>query len=228
MVRVCRHCGLREPIMLDFVVSYQLGNASGGKGVKGGHRMTERPVLDKNLDSKIFRDFYYLKAELVDFCRKNTLPTSGGKLEITDRIAYFLDTGKILPASSAKKKAIAISGIQEDTRIEPNFVCSEKHRVFFKEHIGGSFSFNVAFQKWLKGNAGKTYKEAITAYYQILEEKKMGKTKIDKQFQYNTYIRDFFADNQGKSLEEAIKCWKYKKHLQGHNRYERPDLIAIE
>ena len=57
--------------------------------------MTERPVLDKNLDSKTFRDFYYLKEELVDFCRKNGLPVSGGKLQITDRIACFLDTGEI-------------------------------------------------------------------------------------------------------------------------------------
>ena len=50
-----------------------------------GNMMTERPVLDKNLDSKTFRDFYYLKEELVDFCRKNGLPVSGGKLQITDR-----------------------------------------------------------------------------------------------------------------------------------------------
>lgn len=27
--------------------------------------MNGRPVLDKNLDSKTFRDFYYLKEELV-------------------------------------------------------------------------------------------------------------------------------------------------------------------
>lgn len=190
--------------------------------------MTERPVLDKNLDSKTFRDFYYLKEELVDFCRKNNLPVSGGKMEITDRIAHFLDTGEVLSASKVKKKVSSVSDISEDARIEADFVCSEKHRAFFKEHIGNSFSFNVAFQKWLKSNTGKTYKEAIAAYYQILEDKKKGKTKIDKQFEYNTYIRDFFADNQGKSLEEAIQCWKYKKQLQGHNRYERSDLVAIE
>lgn len=190
--------------------------------------MTERPVLDRNLNSKTFRDFYYLKEELVDFCRKNGLPTSGGKIEITDRIAYFLDTGKILSAAAAKKKAVVISDIREDTKIEPDFVCSEKHRAFFKEQIGNSFSFNVAFQKWLKGNAGKTYMDAIAAYYQIIEDKKKGKTKIDRQFEYNTYIRDFFADNQGKSLEDAIRCWKYKKQLQGHNRYEQSDLAALE
>ncbi len=54
--------------------------------------MTKRPVLDKHLDSKTFREFYYLKEELIDFCRKYRLPVYGGKIEITDRIAYFLDT----------------------------------------------------------------------------------------------------------------------------------------
>ena len=190
--------------------------------------MTNRPDLNKKLDSKTFRNYYYLKEELIDFCRENGLPVSGGKIEITDRIAHFLETGEVLSITTVKKKAPVISGIDEGTRIETDFVCSEMHRAFFKEHIGNSFSFNVAFQKWSKSNAGKTYKEAIAAYYDILEEKKRGKTKIDKQFEYNTYIRDFFADNQGKTLEDAIQCWKYKKQLQGHNRYERADLIAIE
>ncbi len=134
--------------------------------------MNDRPALDRNLDSKTFRDFYYLKEELVDFCRKNDLPVSGGKLEISDRIAYFLDTGKVMPAKTLKRSIAKISDIMEDTKIEANFVCSEKHRAFFREYIGNSFSFNVAFQKWLKSNTGKTYKEAIAAYYQILEDKK--------------------------------------------------------
>lgn len=30
--------------------------------------MIDRPKLDKNLDGKTFREFYYLKEELVDFC----------------------------------------------------------------------------------------------------------------------------------------------------------------
>ncbi|MBD5525786.1 MAG: hypothetical protein HDR04_15475 [Lachnospiraceae bacterium] len=189
--------------------------------------MSERPALDRSLDSKTFRDFYYLKEELVNFCREKGLPVSGGKIEIADRIAYFLDTGEVLSAPKARKKVTTIDAISEDTKIEADFVCSEKHRAFFREHIGSGFSFNVVFQKWLKNNTGKTYKEAIAAYYQILEDKKKGKGKIDKQFEYNTYIRDFFADNQGQSLEEAIKCWKYKKQLQCHNRYERSDLIAV-
>lgn len=67
----------------------------------------------------------------------------------------------------------------------------------------------------------------FVTYYQILEDKKKNKKIIDKQFEYNTYIRDFFKDNKDKSLEQAIKCWKYKKSLKGHNKYEREDLKIL-
>lgn len=98
----------------------------------------------------------------------------------------------MLETSTKRKTTKDVGVITENTLIESNVVCSEKHRSFFKEKISKSFSFNVLFQKWLKSNAGKTYGNAINAYYQILEEKKKGKTTIDKQFEYNTYIRDFF------------------------------------
>ena len=190
--------------------------------------MTNRPNIDDKLSGKIFREFYYLKKELVEFCKNSGLPTSGGKIELTNRIAYYLDTGKILPVSSTRKvKSVATEIISEQSKIETNFVCSEKHRAFFVDKVGKSFSFNVLFQKWLKENSGKTYAQAIGAYYQILKEKKKGKTTIDKQFEYNTYIRDFFENNDGHSLEDAIKCWKYKKGLQGHNRYEEVDLTIL-
>ncbi len=190
--------------------------------------MSQRPELSWALDGTTFRSFYYLKRELADFCRENGLPTSGSKAELTDRIAYFLDTGSVLKPTAERKTAVNIGTLTEDTVIEPNIVCSEKHRAFFSEKIGKSFSFNVPFQKWLKTNAGKTYGDAIRAYYRILEEKKQVKAEIGGQFEYNTYIRDFFADNPGKSLHDAIVCWNYKKGLPGHHRYEQSDLCALD
>ena len=189
--------------------------------------MSERPNLDNSLDSKTFKEYYYLKEELVNFCRKNNLQTTGGKIELTERIAKFLETGERTYKSHNIRKNVIIDEITIHTIIEENFVCSEKHRAFYKEKIGNNFSFNVAFQKWLKSNSGKTYQDSINAYYQILEDKKKNKTIIDKQFEYNTYIRDFFDDNKDKNLEQAITCWKYKKSLKGHNKYERDDLKIL-
>ena len=190
--------------------------------------MDARPEMNDKLDADTFRSYYYLKQELIDFCRKNALPVSGGKQELTDRIACFLETGKI-PAFCAKRKTAARTDmISEDAIIETDIVCSERHRAFFTQKIGKGFSFNVPFQKWLKANAGKTYADAIAAYDRIQAERKRGKTEIGGQFEYNAYIRDFFADNPKKRLQDAIDCWKYKKSLPGHNRYERSDLTALD
>jgi len=193
----------------------------------GGNVMTKRPDLDKDLDSNTFKNFYYLKEELVDFCRKNGLQATGNKIEITDRIAHYLDTNEKTFKTHKYRKTIFLEDLTLDSVIENNFVCSEKHREFYKKHIGNTFSFNVTFQKWLKRNSGKTYKDSIKAYCQIVEDKKKNKTTIDEQFEYNTYIRDFFNDNKDKNLKQAIACWKYKKSLQGHNKYEKEDLEIL-
>lgn len=187
----------------------------------------KRPMLTKQLDQATFLQFYYLKKELVSFCRHNGLPVSGSKAELTSRIATYLATRKLLPKTSAKKRRSSCEDIELslDSVIGTDVVCSEKHRAFFQEHIGASFTFRVAFQKWLKTHPQETYAQAIQAYHQLMQETK--KTDIDPQFEYNTYIRDFFADNKGKTLAQAILCWKYKKSQAGHHRYEREDLIAL-
>lgn len=64
----------------------------------------QKVQLSKEMDSETFLSFYYLKEELVYFCRKNGLPTSGGKIEITERIAHFLDTGEIIAKKSVPRK----------------------------------------------------------------------------------------------------------------------------
>lgn len=190
----------------------------------------ERPDLDLRLSAEIFRQYYYLKEELVDFCRRNNLQATGSKSELSERIAVFLESGKRIRAERKARKTQSAGEIKPNNIIEENFVCSEKHRAFFKEQVGKSFSFNVAFQKGLKSNAGKTYADAITAYHQILQEKKSakGKGEIERQFEYNTYIRDFFAANKDKTLEQAIKCWKFKKSQKGHNKYEDSDLAVLQ
>ena len=85
--------------------------------------MTDRPILNTNLNSDTFRSYYYLKEELVEFCRNNGIPTSGGKLELTDRIAYFLDTGNVKTVNKSRRATVDVGNLTEDTIIEPNIVC---------------------------------------------------------------------------------------------------------
>ncbi|MDR1954504.1 MAG: hypothetical protein LBP82_00945, partial [Candidatus Methanoplasma sp.] len=81
---------------------------------------------------------------------------------------------------------------------------------------------------WLREDPGRTYGDAVEQFRAIAERKKVSKSTIGRQFEYNTYVRDLFEDNKGLRLEDAIKCWRYKKSIPGHNRYERSDKAALE
>ena len=195
-----------------------------------------RPQLSKDLKSEDFRQYYFLKEELKDFCKNEGLKVSGSKNQLEERIIYYLDTGKSLDDSgslenknnyskSKSNKAPNPKEIRLDSILGENFKCSEDKREFFEKEIGKGFKFKVKFQKWLKSNPDKTYQDAINAYHELQNSNE--KSKIDKQFQNNQYIRDFFEDNDDKTLNDAIKCWKHKKSLKGHNKYEKSELKII-
>lgn len=199
---------------------------------------SNKDKLTKDLTRKEFKEYYFLKEELKDFCKKEGLKVSGSKNQLEERIIYYLNTGKSLDESQAKKKTnqtkntvnhennFDIQEITLDSKLGDKFKCSEDKREFFEKEIGKGFKFKVKFQKWLKANPDKTYQEAIDAYLDIQNSKE--KTNIGNQFQYNQYIRDFFEDNEDKKLEDAIKCWNYKKSLKGHNKYEKSDLNILD
>ena len=189
-----------------------------------------RPELNLTTTPEQFTDFYWLKEELLIFCKENNIPASGSKNELTGRIYEYLKTGMviILYQNRQKKSSIAEVPPALDSIIPEGCKYDEKLRTFFKAQIGEHFKFNVPFMNWMKDNAGKTYGDAISEWYKIEIEKKNGKRmEIASQFEYNQYTRDFFEANLQLKREDAVKCWKHKKSLPGHNRYEERDLVIL-
>ena len=61
------------------------------------------------------------------------MPVTGGKIDITNRIAHYLDTGEIMATPPMQAKKSTENGIiNENDFIEPNFACSELHRNIMK------------------------------------------------------------------------------------------------
>lgn len=68
-----------------------------------------RPILSKVTKVSEFQNFYWTKKELIEFCRQHSIPAIGGKLEIAERIAFFLSSGgQINPAIKIEKNKILI------------------------------------------------------------------------------------------------------------------------
>ena len=59
---------------------------------KNKRELDKRPSFTNRISLKDFIEFYWLKEELVDFCRKEGLKRSGNKIEISNRIESYLQT----------------------------------------------------------------------------------------------------------------------------------------
>jgi len=192
--------------------------------------MNNRPELNANISIHDFKNYYWYKVELVDFCRTENLDKRGGKIELAKRIEVFLKTGERKSHQEKTTKTSRFDWNNEkltiETEITDNYKNTENVREFFKKHLGDRFRFNVKFMNWMKAAQGKNLGDAIEQWTSITNEMRTDKTKkqIAPQFEYNTYIRDFMKDNPDKSLHDAVECWKIKKSKLGDNKYTKSDL----
>jgi hypothetical protein len=127
-----------------------------------------RPALTSRTALSDFKSFYWLKEELIAFCRQSGLPTAGSKTDLSARIERFLATGHIstLPSNTGHRTASAKlpDSLGRETLIGPNWTCSEPLRAFFIKEIGPQFHFNGVMRAFIKQGAGKTLQEAIDAW----------------------------------------------------------------
>jgi len=192
-----------------------------------------RPNINQIKTGAELKRWYWLKQELVDFCKLQQLSYVGSKFEILDRIALVLDKGKDGRAAITKKNT-AISTINWskasltlDTVITDSYTNGANTRKFFKEHCGEKFHFTIPFMEFMKNNCGKTLQDAVNEWHRLNErsKEKHFKSTIPKGNQYNQYLRDFFEDNPGMTIQQARHFWKLKRNLPlGRHVYEKSDL----
>lgn len=197
--------------------------------------LEKRPILNKQISVEDFREFYWLKEELQTFCKQEKLKRTGSKIEIANRIEYYLKTGKAPEAANKRVKKISkfdwnTEQLELTTIITDSYKNSENVRQFFSKEIGKSFKFNVKFMNWMKSNNGKTLEDAIAEWKNIDKAKKTNKSPKDiaPQFEYNRYLRDFLADNPNRNRQEGIELWKLKKSIRGNNVYEKSDFKLLK
>jgi len=180
----------------------------------------DRPPLATTMSLHDFKGFYWLKEELVAFCRANDIKATGSKIELAQRIEHFLITGSSdvpeenKPVRSRQQRDLKPQEpLSVHTIITEAYTSSQANRAFFMSVIGPRFRFTTRFMQFCKNNVGKTYQDAIDEWYSEEWEKKNStyQTTISPQFEYNQHIRDFMQDNPDKTLRDAIHAWNERK-----------------
>jgi Domain of unknown function (DUF6434)/SAP domain-containing new25 len=193
----------------------------------------KRPSISTITTGKELKRWYWLKEELVVYCKKISINYSGGKFEILDRLSSTLDDKPLLAKKSKRPTSLfdwSKEQLSLKSRITDSYRNGPNVRKFFIEHCGAKFHFSIPFMKWMKDNVGKTLKDAVNEWKRLdkLSKDKNFKSTIPSHNQYNQYIRDFFLDNPTKTMRDARLCWKMKRQLPlDKHRYERSDLKLI-
>jgi hypothetical protein len=176
--------------------------------------MMTRPQLTSQLSAEDFRSFYWLKEELVRFCRENGISASGSKEELAARVEAFLSSGNIA-ANAPHVRVPKAAGqmpqeFQRETVIGTGWRCSQSLRAFFEREIGPHFHFDSVMRDLIKHGAGKTLQETIEVWEAEQRQPKEAQA-IAPQFEYNRHIREYFREHPGATLQEAIRAWEEKK-----------------
>lgn len=188
--------------------------------------MSKRPKLTSKLNAETFKQFYWLKSELTDFCVQVGLSSSGMKPEIAKRIYTFLKTGKKLKPGQAAK------GVPDSARpltpktIVINYKNDPVTRQFFTKHIGSHFKFSARVNIFRKAALAKgkkiTYGDLIKEWlreYELRKDKNV-QLPIMQSCEYNQFTRDYYAANPRAPRTAVIAAWKQARTLAGAHTYQ--------
>jgi hypothetical protein len=168
-------------------------------------RSAHRPELSHTLSADTFRRWYWLKSELLAFCRQQGLPASGGKEALAQRIASHLEAVPVHgPAVVGVKRAVMPDHFFATTIIGSGWRYTQALRSYFESVHGPSFRFNEALRMFIAQGEGRTLAEASDHYRNSLLQVKR---PIPRQFEYNRHMRAFYEANPGASREQALESW---------------------
>jgi hypothetical protein len=196
--------------------------------------MESRPKLTKRINLSHFKNYYWLKTELIDFCREQGLVATGSKQELEKRVEIFISSGIKTKSLLAKVTGDRDSKqpITCDTPVV-NYKNDAATRQFFVGQVGQSFHFNAYLRQFTdrKNLIGKnlTYGDLVEGW--LAEEARKDdpnfKSTIGEQFECNRFTRDFFLYEKGKTRADAVKAWEAVKAAPGENTYSFYKVISL-
>lgn len=168
---------------------------------------TERPRLTSTLITLEFCSWYWLKEELVVFCRANGIRSSGSKLELQSRIIDYLSGRPAKPELSATRRAGNMPlHFSLDTVIGEGWRCNPALGAFFRKVCGPGFHFNGAMRDFIHLRAGQTLADAAVCY-RVSVGPNAKPRGIPKQLEYNQHFRSYFQLHPNATRQDAIDAW---------------------
>tara|TARA_R110000868_G_scaffold69306_1_gene204246 strand:+ start:1591 stop:2184 length:594 start_codon:yes stop_codon:yes gene_type:complete len=192
--------------------------------------MTNKPSALTTLDH--LNHYYWLKCELIAYCKNHQLPTQGSKVSLIERIKVYLTTGQCVAHKPIKNNKARDSHhhLTNETLVI-NYHNDTATREFFVEKLGTSFKFNQYLRQFtnpLNIITNMTYGDLVVGWRSFEDNKACSSTNhvIAPQFEYNQFIKDYFLNESSATLASAISAWKKLTTNRGPRTYKAFKALA--
>ncbi len=181
------------------------------------------------LTEKELNEKYFYRNELIILCKKFKISHSGTKLELQNRLLYYVRTGKI-SAPQQKYKKINTKFTKEIT-LETEFIKNGlkfdwELRNFIEKYTGIE---KISFTKYMghavrqarKNNTDITVKELIEIF--TTPKSKQKELPEEKTYQWNRFVKEFTqsfeSNNYTNKLKVASILWEKVRTSSGEKVY---------
>jgi hypothetical protein len=176
-----------------------------------GSQTEDRPELSAGMRVEEFEAWYWLKEELVGFCRRQGISPTGSKPELLARISALLAGRTSIRFASPKRNRVEMpTEFTLETVIGEGWRCGPKLGGFLRQVVGSGFRFNAETRDFIHHGSGKTLADAALCYQESVRPGRE-KSEIPEQLEYNRHFREFFRAHPDASRDEAIAAWWSKR-----------------
>ena len=176
-----------------------------------------RPAITPSLTLSEFLSWYWLKAELMVFCRILGLTTTGSKQELEEKIRRHLSGGELKIAAKRRANGEMPTKFTPQTVIGEGWRCNPALGAYFRKACGNGFRFNAIMRDFIHSGAGQTLADAAVRYRASVAPDSP-RTPIPGQLKYNQHFRDFFAAQPTATRQQAIAAWWERRSRRNGTR----------
>jgi len=164
----------------------------------------QRPLPAGVRDARTLRRWYWLRSELVEIARGNGVGTSGGKLELTDRIcAHFEQRPPAPPAARARSRDALPADLTAGVVLPQGQRCTRRLRTWMRAQVGRAFAFDAPMREAV-GAGGITLGDLVGHWHatrgQVSRE-------IGPQFELNRFSRAWHIGHPDGTHAQMLAEW---------------------
>lgn len=188
------------------------------------------PLLCENDQNILNQSLVFLKMnELRTVCAMLSLPESGKKTQLIQRILVFIQTGTILRVPKFPVTSLANNHPQQTLSpnalmLYGNYKNDTKTRNFFKHLIGPHFHYTAygidwLNDRWLEGKP-PTYQEFANFWIQETHRRSEEKAQPKEEWAYINFVQDYIAKQPTVSKMDLLNAWKKEQAINVQKVYQ--------